>query len=83
MDIVSEIQAMMSRVSCGQIFVPTAQAGRPFRVGRALVALKMEKVVLSMDITMKEQARLVERRRNLAMRTRVLTFYVGRVVSMV
>jgi hypothetical protein len=70
-----EMQAMTRSVICGQIFVEGAQGGRLLRAGRSLVALKMEKVELSMERTMKEQAKFVLRRRILAMRTRTLTFY--------
>jgi len=70
----SEMQAITRRVICGQIFVAGAQGGRLFRAGRSFVALKIEKVVLSMERTMKEQAKFVLRRRILATRTRTLTF---------
>ena len=43
--------------------------------GRALVALKMEKLVESIDKTMREQLKLTPRSANLAIRTRVLIFY--------
>lgn len=69
-----ETQEMTSRVICGQVCWPLAQAGKLLRFGSSLVALKIEKVVLSMESTISEQVKLVPRRKNLATRTRVLTF---------
>ncbi len=69
-----ETQAMQSRVTCGHIWCPNAQGGNLFRGGMAFVALNMEKVVESMDKTMRLQLKLTPRRANFAIRTRILTF---------
>lgn len=53
---------------------PEAQTGRLFRGGIAFVALKIEKVVLSMERTISEHEKLTPRNTILAIRTRVLTF---------
>jgi len=55
----SETHAMARRVTCGQITVWAAQGGKELRSGRALVALKMEKVVLRRERTIREQVRFV------------------------
>ena len=72
-----ETMEMARTVYWGQVLVVVAQAGRLLRGGRWRVALKMVKVVLSMERTMSEQEKLVQRRTILAMRTRVFTFWSG------
>jgi len=72
-----EAQEMQMRVICGQVDWPRAQTGRLLRGGSILVALKIEKVVESIERTMREQLKLTPRRKNLATRTRVLTFWGG------
>ncbi len=59
---------------CGHVLVPSAQAGRPLRGGRTLVALKMAKVEEIRARMMRLQLKLTKRRMTLARRTRVLTF---------
>lgn len=59
---------------CGHVFVPSAQAGRLLRAGRAFVALKMLNVTETMDRTMRLQLKFTPLRMNFAIRTRVLTF---------
>jgi hypothetical protein len=54
--------------------VPTAQAGRLFLGGRALVALKIEKVIESMERTIRLQLKFTPRRKNFAIRTLVFIF---------
>jgi len=63
---------MERRRICGQIGVPGAQAGNPFRFGNALVALKIVNVVASMLRTMRLQPKLTPRMMNLAHLTRTL-----------
>jgi hypothetical protein len=70
----SEIQAMTSSRICGHGLELADQAGRPFRAGRCLVALKMVKVVAMRARTIREQEKLTPRSIILAIRTRVLTF---------
>lgn len=65
---------MTRSVICGHGLVPWAQAGRLFRAGRALVELKMVKVVESMERTMRLQLKLVPRSTIFAIRTRNFTF---------
>ena len=65
---------MQRRVICGHVFWPCAQGGKELREGMAFVALNMEKVVESMERTMRLQLKLTPRRAILAIRTRVLTF---------
>jgi len=55
----SETHAMERRVTCGQIVVCAAQGGKDERRGRAFVALKMEKVVLRRERTIREHVRFV------------------------
>ena len=73
-DMNSEMEAMTRRVICGHVFVPAAHGGRLFRVGSAFVALKIEKTVASMERTIRLQAKLIPRRKILAIRTRTFTF---------
>jgi len=54
--------------------VPEAHAGRLFLVGKALVALKIEKVIESIESTMRLQLKFTPRRKNFAIRTLVLIF---------
>src|SRR5271156_4642941 len=68
-------QEITRTVIWGQVLVPVAQTGRLLRGGSERVALKMEKVVESMDRTMREQEKLTPRRTILARRTRVLIFW--------
>lgn len=68
---------MTRTVICGHLTVVVDQAGRPFLAGRALVALKMLKVVLSMERTINEQEKLTPRSTIFAILTRVFTFYLG------
>lgn len=72
----SEMQAMTRSKIWGQIFWFSAHGGRPFRVGRCFVALKMEKVVASIERTIRLHAKLIPRRKIFATRTRILTFYL-------
>ena len=62
---------------CGQICWPRAHGGRLLRGGRVLVVLKMVNDVESMDSTIRAQLKLTPRRKNLATRTRFLTFYIN------
>jgi hypothetical protein len=52
----------------------SAQGGRLFRDGRVFVALKIANAVAAMERTIKLQAKLMPRRKILAIRTRTLTF---------
>jgi hypothetical protein len=54
--------------------VPAAHGGRLFRKGSVLVALNMEKVIESMERTMRLQLKLTPLSRNFAMRTLVFIF---------
>ena len=69
-----ETQEMTSRMIWGVGELPEAQTGRLFRDGIDFVALKIEKVVLSMERTISEHEKLTPRNTILAIRTRVLTF---------
>ena len=71
-----EMQEMVRRVTCGQITVVGAQAGRVLRGGRCRVARKMAKVDASMERTIKLQLKLTPRKTSLAMRTRIFTFWI-------
>lgn len=73
-DMNSEMEAMTRRVICGHVLVPTAHGGRLFRAGIVFVALKIEKTVASMERTIRLQAKLMPRRKILAIRTRTFTF---------
>ena len=68
------MQEMVRRVTCGQILVFGAQAGRAFLDGSALVVLKMANVLDTIDRMIKLQLKLTPRRSILAIRTRVLIF---------
>ena len=68
----SETQEMQRRRMAGHFFVFWAQGGRLFRGGSSLVALKIEKVDVSMERTIREQEKLVKRNAILATRTRTL-----------
>ena len=57
--------------------MPSAQGGRLLRVGSDLVALKIVKVVASIESTIREQAKFMLRRKSLAARTRVLILCFG------
>jgi hypothetical protein len=72
----SETQAMDRTTTWGQILVFSAHGGRLFRDGRVFVALKMANAVATMERTIRLQAKLMPRRKILAMRTRTLTFYI-------
>lgn len=74
-DMANDTQAMERRVICGHVFCVGAQAGRFCLLGRVFDALKMLKVVDSMERTMSEQLKFVPRRHIFAIRTRVLTFW--------
>src|SRR2546421_12072899 len=69
-----EMQAMTSSVICGHGLPCADQAGRLFRGGIDLVALKIVKVVLSIERMISEHEKLTPRSTILAMRTRVLIF---------
>lgn len=58
----------------GQVFVPSAHAGRLFRAGSCLVALKMEKVMESIERTIRLQLKFTPLRTNFAIRTLVFIF---------
>lgn len=65
----------MARMTfCGHVFVPSAQAGRLLRAGKALVALKMVNVTETMERTMRLQLKFTPLRMNFAILTLVLTF---------
>jgi hypothetical protein len=68
------MHAMTSSVICGQVLLFGAHAGRPFRDGSALVALKIMKTAASIDMTINEQLKLTPRKTNFAIRTLVLIF---------
>lgn len=78
--IARDTQAITSTVICGHVFCPIAHGGNLFeltrRGGRDFVALKMVNVALSIERTMSEQEKLTPRRKNFAMRTRVLILYL-------
>lgn len=74
MDMSSEMQAMESRRTWGQILVLLAHAGRPFLGARVFVALKMANADATMERTMSEQAKLMPRRKIFANRTRTFIF---------
>ena len=69
------MHAMTSRRICGHGLVPEAQALREERGGSAFVALKIVKVAVNIESTIREQEKLTPRRTILAMRTRILTFW--------
>ena len=71
-----ETQEMHRRAIWGHGLVPAAHGGRLLRGGIALVALKMLKVVESMERTISEQEKFVPRSSIFAMRTRVLIFCI-------
>jgi hypothetical protein len=53
----------------------SAHGGRLFRGASVFVALKMANAVATMESTIRLQAKLMPRRKILAIRTRTLTFY--------
>ena len=67
---------MVKSKICGHGLELADHAGRPFRGGRALVALKIINVVETKARTIKEQEKLTPRSHILAIRTRVLTFCI-------
>src|SRR6187551_3235325 len=75
MQMTNETHAIERRVIWGQICWFGAHGGRPLRGGRERVVLKIVKTVESMARTMSEQLKLTPLRKNLATRTRFLTFY--------
>ena len=76
MDMTSEMTAIESSKTWGQILVLSAHGGRPFLGVRVLVALKMAKAVATMDRTIRLQAKLMPRRKIFASRTRTLIFCI-------
>lgn len=68
------MQEVTNTTICGQVFVPSAHAGRLLRVGKTLVALKMEKVIESMERTIRLQLKFTPLSTNFAIRTLVLIF---------
>lgn len=74
MDMSSETQAIDKTRTCGQTLVLLAHAGRLLRAGSCFVALKIANAVATMERTIKLQAKLMPRRKILAIRTRTLIF---------
>jgi hypothetical protein len=72
----SETQEIERSTFWGQVWVVGAQAGRLFRGGSDLVALKIENVVESMARTMRLHEKLTPRMINFAIRTRFLDFWL-------
>jgi len=72
---VRDTAEMLRTTICGHGFVPGAHAGRPFLEGSDFVALKIMKVVETMESTIKEQEKLTPRRTIFAILTLVLIFW--------